>query len=159
MQKCLTAVFLIPSGLKWTSLKAGSDLCHPVQVKHSVDFLNKTPKIPTNIPSSQLPDKFNNFFIDKIDVIRDELDLISEHPIFKKYDGVCFSIFTLVDEKYVTSIIMKSKKCFCELDPLPGKLFYECLDIIIPFITTIFNESLSNGVFPTDIKESIVIPH
>ena len=88
---------------------------------------NKTPKIPTNIPSSQLPDKFNNFFIDKIDVIRDELDLISEHPIFKKYDGVSFSIFTLVDEKYVTSIIMKSKKCFCELDPLPGKLFYECL--------------------------------
>ena len=119
---------------------------------------NKTPKIPTNIPSSQLPDKFNNFFIDKIDVIRDELDLISEHPIFKKYDGVSFSIFTLVDEKYVTSIIMKSKKCFCELDPLPGKLFYECLDVMIPFITTIFNESLSNGVFPTDLKESIVIP-
>ena len=29
---------------------------------------------------------------------------------------------------------------------------------MIPFITTIFNESLSNGVFPTDLKESIVIP-
>ena len=35
-------MFLIPSGLKWTSSKAGSDLWHLAQIKHSVDFAKKT---------------------------------------------------------------------------------------------------------------------
>ena len=118
----------------------------------------KTLTLPTNVPSSELPDMFNNFFIDKIDVIRNELDLVCEPPTFATYDGIVFSAFTHVNEDYVKSIIMKCKKSFSVLDPLPAKLFYECIDVMIPYITNILNESLSSGIFPTDFKESIVIP-
>ena len=74
------------------------------------------------------------------------------------YRGPVFSKFTPVCEDYVRSIIIKSKKSFCDLDPLPAKLFFDCLDVLIPYITIIFNDSLTNGLFPTILKESIVIP-
>ena len=51
---------------------------------------------------------------------------------------------------------MKCKKSFCVLDPLPANMFYECLDIFIPYLTTIFNDSLLSGFFPTDFKDSLV---
>ena len=118
----------------------------------------KTLTLPTNVPVNELPDKFNSFFIDKIEVIRNQLDLQSQSPIFNKYEGPVFSIFSSVSEDYVKSIVLKSKKSFCSLDPLPAKLFYDCLDVLVPFITNIFNESLAKGIFPSDLKDSIVIP-
>ena len=118
----------------------------------------KALKIPTNVPLSELPDSFNKFFIEKIDLIRNDLDLVSKNPVFKNYDGVGLNVFMPVDEISVKSIIMKCKKNFCDLDPLPAKLVYECIDVLIPYITNIFNESLTSGTFPTDFKESIFIP-
>lgn len=53
---------------------------------------------------------------------------------------------------------MKCKNTFSDLDPLPATVFYEYLDILVPHITIIFNESLANGLFPVDFKDSLVIP-
>ena len=74
-----------------------------------------------------------------MDKIRDELDLSTHTPSYKKYDGPVFEIFTLVSQAYVLSVIMKCKKTFSDLDPLPAVLFYKCMDIIVPHITNIFN--------------------
>ena len=41
---------------------------------------------------------------------------------------------------------------------LPEKLFLECNDILLPHITDIFNQAISNGFFPSDFKDSVVIP-
>ena len=118
----------------------------------------KTKILPTNVPFNELPSTFNTFFIEKIEKIRAHLDLFSQHQIFKEYNGTSFSAFTPVTEEYVKSTILKCKKSFSELDPLPAKLFYECLDILLPYVTNIFNDSLVSGTFPSDFKDCVVIP-
>ena len=50
------------------------------------------------------------------------------------------------------------KKSFCELDLLPEVLFFDCIDILLPCITDIFNQALLTGIFPSDFKASVVIP-
>ena len=46
----------------------------------------------------------------------------------------------------------------CIIDPLPTPLFLECLDVLLPYITSVFNSSLTSGVFPTIFKSAIVRP-
>ena len=53
---------------------------------------------------------------------------------------------------------MRSKKSFCELDSLPGNMFMQSVDTLLPYITHIFNDSLNSGVFPLDFKDSLVTP-
>ena len=50
------------------------------------------------------------------------------------------------------------KKSFSELDPLPDTLFYGCLDVLLPYITKVCNDSLASGTFPSHFKDSLVIP-
>ena len=37
-------------------------------------------------------------------------------------------------------------------------MFYECLDVLLPYITKIYNDSLASGTFPSHCKDSLVIP-
>ena len=46
----------------------------------------------------------------------------------------------------------------CEIDPVPTSLLLECLDSVLPAITTIINKSLSSGTFPDLYKKAIVKP-
>ena len=51
-----------------------------------------------------------------------------------------------------------SKKSFSELNILPGTLFMECFETLLPHITCILNNSLTIGLFPSNFKKSLVIP-
>ena len=66
--------------------------------------------------------------------------------------------FTLVNETLVREIIMSSPKKSCPLDPLPSSLFFQCLDVLLPHITMLINDSLMSGCVPTDFKESLIKP-
>ena len=116
--------------------------------------------LPSDTPTEHLPDRFNTFFIDKISNIRSTLDSvsISQNDVCTQYDGPTFKCFSNVTSETIKKTIMCSKKSFCEFDFLPADLFIECIDILLPFITDIFNNSLSTGVFPSDFKNSLVIP-
>ena len=46
----------------------------------------------------------------------------------------------------------------CPLDPMPTRLLKDHLDGIVPPITAIVNESLLTGVFPTCLKQSLILP-
>ena len=107
-----------------------------------------------------LPDKFNSFFVNKISDIRSSLDSYDINNVFDDhvFDGKPLNVFSPVSTTYVRNIIMTSKKSFCELDSLPRDMFIHCIDILLPFITTIFNDSLSDGIFPNDFKDCLVTP-
>ena len=116
--------------------------------------------LPSDTPVNVLPDKFNSFFVDKISKLRNNLDSVNtalptEHVTFS---DMPLSSFSSVNEDYVKSIIMKSKKIFCELDSLPGNVFIQCVDTLLPYMTSIFNASLESGVFPVDFKDSLITP-
>ena len=118
----------------------------------------KNNSLPVDVPKNELPNTFKIFFTDKIEKIINKLDQIPTQTFFKKYRGPTLSSFAPVTEEYVRKIISKCKKSFSELDPLPAKLFYECLDVLLPYITKIYNDSLASGTFPSHFKDSLVIP-
>ncbi len=69
-----------------------------------------------------------------------------------------FHTFKQVTQEHIYKIIMGlSNKC-CVLDPLPMWLFKECLPELLPTITNIVNESLTLGVFPSMLREAVVLP-
>lgn len=68
------------------------------------------------------------------------------------------SKFVLLSQEEVHDLILASKKKTCSLDPIPTKLVFECLDILVPVITKIINYSLEHGVFPSAWKNALVFP-
>jgi hypothetical protein len=66
--------------------------------------------------------------------------------------------FDTVTEDEVKKIINNSPTKSCELDPLPTTLLKDCIDVIVPTVTKIVNQSLSSGIFPSSLKSAIVRP-
>ena len=66
--------------------------------------------------------------------------------------------FALATQDEIRKLICKSSDATCSLDPVPTKLIKTHIDILLPTITRIVNESLSTGVFPTDMKNVLVKP-
>ena len=129
-------------------------------LKYFSDLIGKKKNnsLSVDVPKNELPNTFNIFFTDKIEKIRVKLDQIPTQTFFKKYRGLTLNSFAPVTEEYVGKIISKCKKSFSELDPLLAKLFYECLDVLLPCITKIYNDSLASGTFPSYFKDSLGIP-
>ena len=46
----------------------------------------------------------------------------------------------------------------CLLDPVPTNILKDCLDELLPILSTTINLSLESGFFPDTGKESIVTP-
>src|SRR6218665_4096990 len=47
---------------------------------------------------------------------------------------------------------------FSMKDPIPTWLLKSCVDLLAPYITSLFNSSLSSGAFPTCYKDAYVTP-
>ena len=69
-----------------------------------------------------------------------------------------FTSFQRITIDYLHSFITKCASKSCELDPIPTSLLLECLDAVLPTMTSIINDSLKSGVFPFSYKSAIVTP-
>ena len=115
--------------------------------------------LPSNISPESLPDKFNEFFVHKIDEIRRSFDPdrpIPTNPV--EFSGTAFAEFQLVTEDFVKTVLKEMTKKSCDLDPIPTSVLYDCLDEIIPIVTSIMNKSLSSGIVPQCFKHALVKP-
>ena len=123
----------------------------------------RTTLLPTATTPTQLAESFSTFFDDKVKKIRvhidasDDTDAITE-PDADAEPQVQLSSFSSLTQEEVRKIISKSSNSTCELDPLPTWLFKQCLDTLLPSVTSIVNSSLSSGVFPSSMKMSHVRP-
>ena len=105
--------------------------------------------LPSNISPESLPDKFNEFFVHKIDEIRRSFDPdrpIPTNPV--EFSGTAFVEFQLVTEDFVKTVVQEIPQKSCDLDPIPTSVLYDCLDEIIPIVTSIMNKSLPSGIVP-----------
>ncbi len=106
-----------------------------------------------------LAEEFSQFFIGKVQKIRQKLDSI---PVTCDYiDPVCSSCldtFQPMSEESVRKLISKSPSKSCDLDPFPTDFVKKCLDLLLPVITRIINLSLEQGVFPDQFLHAIVLP-
>ncbi len=116
--------------------------------------------LPDHDSVQVLADQFGNFFINKIEDIRAEID--SQTCTYQPSDcvqpDVTFSTFKPLSQEDVRKLVMKSKSTTCDLDPIPTALLKECLDVILPVLTKMVNLSLQTGVFPNEWKLALVIP-
>ncbi|GFS07905.1 reverse transcriptase-like protein [Elysia marginata] len=120
---------------------------------------NKPKSLPNNFPPDKIPDVLNDFFVEKVDKIRQELDAKKSEPFYHEFKGdVLKYYFEPVTEQVVRNIILDSSKTSCDLDTLPSNLFIECLDLLLPYITNCINDSLESGSVPCCFKEAIVRP-
>ena len=124
-------------------------------------LLGRTKKssLPNNIRTSDLPDTFCQFFNNKIEQIRNDIDTQSaDPPVFEPFTGSKFCDFEPVTEASMLELILKTASKSCKLDPIPTSLTKQYLDALVPVITKIINTSLTTGVVPDCFKSAIVKP-
>eukprot|EP00795_Rhopilema_esculentum_P001941 gene1941-16450_t len=120
-------------------------------------------KYPTSSSTKNLTNEFNEYFITKIDLIREELDEIEMDTTPSEYlmdykQVKEFSAFESLSEDRVKQLIMKSPNKQCSSDPIPTWTLKECLDIILPFVSHIINSSLQTDHFAEAWKEALLSP-
>ena len=126
-----------------------------------VRYLTET-KVQNPMPNStgdkKMATDFADYFIEKIQKIRDDLD---GNPKFKPKRNSTITplkIFEPTTADEVTTIIKGTKAKSCELDFLPTSLLKKALPYVINTITNIMNVSLEQGVFPDSWKTAIIRP-
>ena len=118
---------------------------------------------PTVYPSSVLPEIFCDVFVRKLSDILDDLDRLASAsplaPAVRSADcATSFVSFQPVSQEEIRKIIMKSKPTICSLDLVPTPLLLDCLDVLLPSLKHVVNNSPISGHFPTLFKTAVVKP-
>ena len=117
---------------------------------------SRTTPLPSDLSRSVLPDRFGDFFFNKIKRIREDLDSRScDPPTFAVFEGPLLSQFEPVTEKVISELIMKSPTKSCMLDPIPTSLAKQCLNDLVSLVTVIVNASLSTGIVPQQFQQAL----
>jgi hypothetical protein len=120
---------------------------------------NNASPLPSVPEPKQLPTAFSSYFKDKILTLRQAFtpsDPVTEPST--TFSGAPFSRFSVVSETDVKELILSVPPKSSEADPIPSKLVVENLNVLISVITNIFNQSLIDGVFPSEFKSAVVKP-
>ena len=113
--------------------------------------------MPLTDSPSNLPDKFADFFLNKIEKIREQFH---DQNTQKSYHRKC-SIFTglrPLDRHEILNIMKNMNPTACIMDPCNTKFLLKFKEIILDIITTMINQSLITGEFLDDWKVAAVRP-
>lgn len=119
---------------------------------------------PTKLPSytsiSSLAEKFGNFFVDKITIIRSSFPAAGEAEVCDSpfVSRTLLQGFTPATEEEVRRLVLSSPTKSSDLDPIPTSLLKSCIDVLVKPITSIVNMSLKEGNFPSAFKTAHVTP-
>ena len=124
--------------------------------------LNKL-SLPEGSDAQVLANDIGKFFVEKVNNIHakltgEEASDTSEELITNTYSGAFFLDFSELSSDDVRTMIMQSSKKSCTLDPMPSSLIVQCIDELLPVITSILNLSLQSGYFAEQWKEALVHP-
>ena len=137
------------------------------QLFHMIDGLFKVkavPPLPSHESLHSLAEDFSNFFVSKIQKLKDDLrssSLASMELSIKITSSPCqssFSEFTKISENYTREVVKHSKSKSCVLDPVPTHILKQSVDVLASPLNAIINTSLTSGVFPASLKKGIVYP-
>ena len=118
--------------------------------------------LPPHASDQRLADKFSEFFITKIEAIKDSISSSNvppdQHPVSDSSVSCSLTSWSRMDQEEVRKIIMKSPSKHCSMDPVPTWLLKNSLDPVLPMITAIFNQSLESGEVPKSMKNALITP-
>jgi hypothetical protein len=125
----------------------------------------KSTNLPDHTCSLKLSNRISEYFYDKVQAIRSELEALQtaeclipvpeeckleQHQLLFKFEPAT------VDE--VKKIILASPTKSCMLDPIPASLLKDCIDVLAPVITHVINLSLTSSTVPKCFKVAAVTP-
>jgi hypothetical protein len=113
--------------------------------------------MPESESNQELANQFTDFFIGKIQKIRNELAQYSCYSPTVK-DIPVFDSFKTMSCEEIKSVISSMKMKNCELDPLPASVFKMHAHALLPLLTKVVNASMCSSVFPQDWKCAILRP-
>ena len=123
-------------------------------------LLKKQNMNPTSENPGEMANKFNNFFVDKIENLRENFIIEGNtDEDLRPLTHVKFSNLRPATPDEVTQLIKCYSNKSCLLDPLPTWLLKQCVTVLLPLIMSIVNTSLETGQFPECFRDAIVIPH
>ena len=91
-------------------------------------------------------------------MIRRDLPVVSQLTVSLPPSPVKVNLLELATADELRDIIKRSKSTSCSLDPIPTWLFKGTLDATLPFLVTLINSSLSEGVVRDEMKIARVKP-
>ena len=105
-----------------------------------------------------LANSFSEFFVSKVDRLRERFDrgIEFDAPIVNL--GHSFEAFQPVTESFLSRVMMSMKSKSCSMDPIPTQLLKSCSNDVLPFILKVINSSLISGTVPNCFKQAIVRP-
>jgi hypothetical protein len=121
--------------------------------------LSHLKSLPSYDDPAELANKFNLFLIEKIQKLRKTIIVTNcNNSSLDEACSVQFDEFAGVTSDEIKMIILQSPKKSSLLDPVPYHLVTECLDLLLPVITTIIRSSLHLGSVPLPLKSSVILP-
>ena len=113
--------------------------------------------MPSTKSPSDLPDKFADFFLNKIRKIREQCH---DTDTVKTYHRKCtgFNSFLPIDREEILNIIKKMNPTTSIMDPCNTRFLLKFKETIADAITTITNQSLTTRKFLEDWKVAAVRP-
>ena len=108
-----------------------------------------------------LTNELGQYFTKKIGTIRSQLNFDNidpDGPPLYPVTSSQFLSFEPLSEDDVRKLISELGKKSCLLDPMLTPIMLECLDVLLPVITTVINLSLESSQFPDICKEAIGYP-
>ena len=143
-------------------LEHGSDQRKLFNAAKSLFHQRNDLNFPAYDDQIMLANNIGEFFVQKVENIRNELDLSASDLHDRVFDefvalNASFDSFKQLDED-VKHLIAKSNRKTSSLDPMPTSIVVQCQDILLPVLTRMINMSLNSGVFPAKWKVADVRP-
>ena len=117
--------------------------------------------LPVHRDPAELANNFGDFFVQKIDNIRGNIENMSINSIPEiesEEPDEKLTNFRPHTEEEVRKIIMSFSNATCDMDPVPTKLVKDLLDVLITPITSLVNISLQTSSFPEKWKCATILP-
>ena len=125
----------------------------------------KTERLYPSVTSPEvLPNRFADYFEQKITNIRAELDLRRSelrNPFLdasQEHSHVQLRHFTPVTTTQLGNLNGRTARKSCDLEPVPATVLRDCLSNLLPIITKIVNVSLTEAVVPSSLKNASLHP-
>ena len=120
---------------------------------------DKVNPLPEHSSSKALADEFGQYFMKKINTIRDNFDdSDNAFEYDNAFTGTPLTSFKSLSENELNTIVAKAASKSCELDPIPSNLLKSCMDVLSPIILRIVNLSFTQGIMPDVYKRALVWP-
>ena len=139
----------------WTETVAANQ-ASPRQLWRSVDLLLGRGRAP--VESTIGVDQFHQFFVDKVDSVR-AATAGGPPPTYTPAPSAGrITDFQCVALDEVAAAIRRLPDKSCVLDVLPTPQLKSIADLIAPFLSELFNRSLSTATVPTAFKSAYITP-